>query len=442
MGSFSPASCLSILGGLLVIYIAKKLCLTPISCLSVLGVLILLLAAVFVYSFVIQPLLWKNSPRSKFLDALHDDDMEMLKKLVERNPGLVRQKDELGVPLIHYTAYWGNFPALEYLVSRGANIHTKGVGRETLLHIASMKGNLPMIKFLVERGADITKPDEFGQTAIERAAFGGKESVEYLLSRGASVNERTRSGRTPLHSAINKGDMAAARLLIARGADVNAKDNEGRTPLHLSSNFGISGFLVSMGADVNACDGNGHTPLHRALDMRLLNMADLLLKSGASITPAEELLYAVMRGDKAKTGQLLSEHPRLAASMGRGTRGWTVLHEAASRGNAEIAELIIAGGADVNARDDNGLTPLHEASSRRNRALVELLLAHGSFINARTEVFDEREHGMHGGETALHMAALNGDRELFDLLAARGADTSLKDANGNRAEALFRKWSG
>jgi len=440
VASFSPASFLFVVVLALLAFYAKKLCLSPVSCFFFLGAIFLLLVAVIAFHLVLKPFLWKNGPGAKFLDALHDADMERLKKLVERHPGLVHQKDELGVPLIHYTAHWGNFPALEYMVSKGANIHIMGMNRETLLHIASMTGNLPMIRFLVERGADISKRDDFGQTAIERASFGGKKSVEFLLSKGADVNVRTGSGRTPLHSAVIKGDAEAVKLLIAHGADVNAKDEEGGTPLHLAGNRGMASVLISHGADVNAFDNRGHTPLHRTLDMRTLAMVDLLLESGASITPAEELYYAVKRGDKTRIDMLLREQPGLSASPQGYLRGWTVIHEAAAGGNVGIVGLLISGGAGVNTRDQNGSTPLHEASARGNREVVALLLDNGALINARKEVFDEREHGMHGGETALHMAALKGDRELFDYLVSRGADPFLTDAEGNTAGKVFGKW--
>src|SRR5207245_2422560 len=65
--------------------------------------------------------------------------------------------------------------------------------------------------------------------------------------------------------------------------------------------------------------------------------------------------------------------------------------------NVEVAQLLIARGADVNAQDPHGLTPLMMcASEHGSAAMVRLLLAHGANVNART-----RDTGM----TALLMAA-------------------------------------
>jgi ankyrin repeat protein len=46
------------------------------------------------------------------------------------------------------------------------------------------------------------------------------------------VNEKSRTGRTPLHCACYSGHTATAVALIERGASVNEKDENGWTPLH------------------------------------------------------------------------------------------------------------------------------------------------------------------------------------------------------------------
>lgn|GEM_PF-3234856 len=412
---------------------------SAISCVSFFGVLILILAALFVFFVVIRPVLIKRSPQSKFLEALHRDDMEAIEELVNRHPKLVNRRDEFGVPLLFYTAHWNKFAVLEFLVSRGADIFIEGEYNETILHIAATKGNLAMIRFLVERGSDITKRNEFGQTALERASFGGKDAVEYLLSRGAQINEKSYSGNTALSNAVNRQDIGTVEFLIASGADVNSKDDKGETPLHISSDLEISALLISKGADVNALDRNNHSPLHKALEMRLIDISDLLLKSGARVFLEEELSYVVMKGDSARTAQILKENPRILAATAMKKKGWTVLHEAAIRGNMEIAGQLIAAGADVNAETGSGVRPLHEAALSWKKEVAELLITHGALIDARTEIHDEREHGVHGGETALHYAAENGDREMYDLLVSRGADVTLTDASGNTAGSIMRK---
>ena len=58
----------------------------------------------------------------------------------------------------------------------------------------------------------------------------------------------------------------------------------------------------------------------------------------------------------------------------------TPLHSAA---NKEIAELLIAKGADVNAKSDDGWTSLHDATSIGHNEIVELLITKGADVNAK-----------------------------------------------------------
>ena len=56
-------------------------------------------------------------------------------------------------------------------------------------------------------------------------------------------------------------------------------------------------------------------------------------------------------------------------------RSWTPLHDAARGGHKEIAELLIAKGADLNAKDNDGETPVDYAI--RKEELADLLRKHG-----------------------------------------------------------------
>ena len=60
-----------------------------------------------------------------------------------------------------------------------------------------------------------------------------------------------------------------------------------------------------------------------------------------------------------------------------GSFGGTPLHIAAIGGQKEIAELLIAEGADVNAQRDDGWTPLMDAAQEGYMEIVELLRKHG-----------------------------------------------------------------
>lgn len=96
---------------------------------------------------------------------------------------------------------------------------------------------------------------------------------------------------------------------------------------------------------------------------------------------------------------------------GKAPNGGMPLHEAATLGQKEIVERLLAQGADVNVKDDNGATPLYLASSGGFKDVVELLLAKGAIVNTVSLV----------GLTPLHRAADRGYKDIVELLLAKGA---------------------
>ncbi|MCJ7526241.1 MAG: ankyrin repeat domain-containing protein, partial [Candidatus Aminicenantes bacterium] len=88
--------------------------------------------------------------------------------------------------------------------------------------------------------------------------------------------------------------------------------------------------------------------------------------------------------------------------------GLTPLHFAPDE---KIAALLIAKGADINARDLGRYTPLHYAARNGNSELVKLLIAKGAYVNARNGL----------GQTPLRCAEERDNKEMVDLLKKHGA---------------------
>ena len=101
----------------------------------------------------------------------------------------------------------------------------------------------------------------------------------------------------------------------------------------------------------------------------------------------------------------------------------TSIHKAAGAGNIEAVKHHLATGTDVNAKkkDKFGLTPLHIAAIEGHKAILKLLIAKGANVNAKDDEF---------GSTPLHSAVLNTHKEIVELLIAKGADVNAKDNNG------------
>jgi len=126
---------------------------------------------------------------------------------------------------------------------------------------------------------------------------------------------------------------------------------------------------------------------------------------------------AVRRGDLVKIRGLLQNDPTLVSSKDGQDR--TPLSQAP---NKDVAELLLAKGADVNARDNRHFTPLHTAAGGfiNRKDVVEVLLAHGADVNARDEM----------GMTPLYLMAITGQTRKMELLLAYGADVNAAAHDG------------
>ncbi len=104
--------------------------------------------------------------------------------------------------------------------------------------------------------------------------------------------------------------------------------------------------------------------------------------------------------------------------------GRTLLHDAVSRGNLEIVQLLLQLGAGPNV-DAGRHSPLYclanECSTPGAARIVHVLVQAGADVNARE-----------GSKrcTALHMAARRGNVEIARALLQAGADPTLPDSQG------------
>jgi len=86
----------------------------------------------------------------------------------------------------------------------------------------------------------------------------------------------------------------------------------------------------------------------------------------------------------------------------------------------EIASILIAAGADVNAGEEDGGTPLFAAIRGDQTEAVSFLLSRGANVNATDNY----------GTTPLHLAALGNHTKIVSLLLGKGADINVTTKNG------------
>jgi ankyrin repeat protein len=154
-------------------------------------------------------------------------------------------------------------------------------------------------------------------------------------------------------------------------------------------------------------------------------IAEIILDSGPTLSVHE----AAAAGVKERVQELIGGDHDLVS--GYSADGWTPLHLAVFFNRNDIAELLIAEGADIDAVSKNGMavTPLHSALANRNGRIAMILIGKGADVNARSGA----------GYMPLHYTAANNMETIAEVLLERGVDTAAREAEGRTPYELARQ---
>ena len=152
----------------------------------------------------------------------------------------------------------------------------------------------------------------------------------------------------------------------------------------------------------------------------LITTIAALVLVGCSGPPPKDIWEAAKQGDVDAVKQFIVAGEDVNTKDNRGStslhdRGRTPLHRAASGGHKEVVELLIAEGADVNAKTDAGFTPLCDAAQFGHKEIAELLIATGADVNAKRGA-------------PLNAAILTKHTEIAELLRKHGAKTTKENS--------------
>src|SRR5262245_477930 len=270
-----------------------------------------------------------QQPSDRFYEAIRNDDLPALRALVATHTPNVR--DATGFTPLMLAAALGSDAAATLLVESGADVKAARDGL-TALHVAWHSEAL--VRLLLERSADVHARTQLGATPlfVAASANGTAGVVAQLLDKGADPNAAENRGVTPLIAAAGVGNTSAARLLLGRGANPNA----------YASGIGQKTVTPLIGAAFN-----GDLVLARLL---LPYKPDLNVKSPDNDGP--------VKNGRVAFGEV------------------TALHLAVGAGSLEMARLLLDSGAAVDPRDVRGLTPLAWAvgTDRPQLPIIRLLL--------------------------------------------------------------------
>lgn len=214
-----------------------------------------------------------------FLKLIQTGATAEIADAVERDPALAEYRDPQGVSALLWAIYMGQSLVRDYLLARLA-----AHGALLDIYEAAALGDIPRLKAILSADSEaVNLPAGDGWTPLHlAAAFGSPEAAEVLLSHGALVDAVSQNAQhnQPLHAALALGrNPATVQLLLDKGADPNARQTGGYTPLFSAGAAGrldLAELLIRSGADATLTSEDGKTAAQFARERGQAELADWL----------------------------------------------------------------------------------------------------------------------------------------------------------------------
>ena len=185
---------------------------------------------------------------------------------------------------------------------------------------------------------------------------------------------------------------------LRRGAPINGYSAHRSPVLHLAAK-GVGGydspevaqFLIDNGADVNFSQGEVPPPIYYAAKWANSRAAKVLLANGANVNAKNHEGKTALHAAPGLSQCLPAAYH---LTVDAGALSYADLSDSEKTERVLLAEALLKAGANVEARTHSGRTPLHYAAAKGDPQTALLLLKH------RANVFAQSD----GGETPLDIA--------------------------------------
>lgn len=385
---------------------------------------------------------------------IKNGDVDDLRILIQQNKALLYHVDQQGYTLLHHAALAGCSEIVRYLLDEGLShrtliasepnhpnyqknalalaltntndavielllnvednfdIRNYALYRDSLFFFAARVGNLNLIQLLLANYPELLHvADVRNQTGLLWAAANGQQEVlEFFISAGASLNQPTKllsinartsdlNNSTPLDWAIRNGHRTIFLTLWNAGAKANHQHRKIQNKnlewlIDTGALDHVQTLITHNPVLLNQKDQHGLAPLHYAVLHGQKDIAQWLIAEGADINLVTE------------ASPLLCEQMRCI-----NTQAWSM---AIRLGAFEIAKLILTSVAD-GPFYGNKAQGLLFAAEHGLIALVQRLVAEGALL---VHVQDNCN------QTPLLLAARNGHHAIVKLLIDQGANVN------------------
>jgi uncharacterized protein len=350
-------------------------------------------------------------PTMDIFQAAYKGDVPRATELAKLNPAIARLRSpDLRTPL-HYAVQGGQTAMIFFLTTQGADL---SAGPESpLLGAVDYPDQAvadDMTQALLMNASDPNAKRADGRTALDLAASRGyADIVEMLVHRGAVGPQAAAITTERVHFGRRYSFDLAGKPYTPENIDGLPQDfiNDFTRLAHFDSERVKHLAQIAPGL-IGARATWDESAIEAAAHMGLVPLAQHLADRGAPVSTCTATILGLL--DRVKA--IVKSDPDCVRE--RGAHDIALLaYTAYGEQRSEIADFLLRSGAGVQAKA-LGLTPLHLAANKGYLELAEVLLAHGADVNASVK--------SRGEEVTPLAVAVKAKREkMVEFLRSRGA---------------------